>query len=369
MKKNVLYLATFDPTVSASGTSTRGKLFLRFFCEHYNVHLVHMKEVDCNGKDEKLIKELSNKKTIEYSKWSYFIFSKKFYIAAKSVLMKNRIDFIFADFEKSGWYAYLLNKIFKIPYVYSSHNVEYLRYIDFAIRNKLRYLFVPYMYFVEKKAVKNALFTIAISEKDATSFRPWSSENNILVMPCTFDEEVFNPFYDEIITKDPIILMVGNYRNPGNREGAYLMYEKVIPGVVKSYPNAIFRCIGKNFPEDIIAPNIEAVGFVDDLVKEYQKATVVIVPITVGGGIKIKAIEGLACGKYLISTTKGMEGIDAVGFENVQILPIDKFSDCIVEAISDKVGKTTNNFEKLKIGYGTRHQLYKLKEKIELGLK
>ena len=187
-------------------------------------------------------------------------------------------------------------------------------------------------------------------------------------MPCAFDEEVFNPFYDDITTKDPIILMVGNYRNPGNREGAYLMYKKVLPGVVKSYPNAIFRCIGKNFPEDIIGPNVEAIGFVDDLINEYKKASVVIVPITIGGGIKIKAIEGIACGKYLISTSKGMEGIDTVGFENIQVLPIEEFPDAIVKAISDKVGKTTNNFEKLKIGYGIHNQLSNLKKKIDAAI-
>ena len=180
MKKNVLYLSTFDPTVSASGTATRGKLFLRFFCKYYYVHLVHMKEVDSEGKDESLIEELADINTIGHSNLSYFLFSRKFYKAAKSVLTENKIDFIFADFEKAGWYAYLLGKKFKIPYIYSSHNVEYLRYIDFAKRNKLRYLFVPYMYFVEKKAIQNALFTIAISEKDATSFRPWISKSKIL---------------------------------------------------------------------------------------------------------------------------------------------------------------------------------------------
>jgi len=54
-KKGILYLATFDPTVSATGTATRGKLFLRFFCEHYDTHLVHMKEKDEEGKDKSIV--------------------------------------------------------------------------------------------------------------------------------------------------------------------------------------------------------------------------------------------------------------------------------------------------------------------------
>jgi len=367
-KKGILYLATFDPTVSATGTATRGKLFLRFFCEHYDTHLVHMKEKDEEGKDKSIVEKLASETTIAYSNFDYFLFSTKFYQAAKMVLQHQPIDFIFADFEKSGWYAYLLSKQFQIPYIYNSHNVEFLRYMDFAKRNALRYPFVPFMYFVERQACKNALFTVAISEQDAKTFRGWVPEKKVLSMPCAFDEKDFHPFYDEITTPDPIVLMVGNYRNPGNREGAYLVREKIFPDVLKKYPNTIFRCVGKGFPEDIRHPNIQPLGFVQDLMTEYRSATVVIVPITIGGGIKIKAIEGLACGKCVISTPKGVEGIDTSELENLTVLPIEKFSKCIVNIISKPVCKTTNNWDKIHKGYGIRHQFSVIKEKIDMAL-
>jgi polysaccharide biosynthesis protein PslH len=362
---SVLYLATFDPTVSATGTATRGKLFLRFFSENYEVFLVHMKEKHEDGKDKELIERLANITTIDYSNLEYFTFSPKFYRAACKALEKKKFDFIFADFEKSGWYAYLLSQKYRLPYIYNSHNVEYLRYIDFAKRNPIRYPFVPYMYAVERIACQNALFTVAISEKDAETFRAWVPSEKVFVMPSAFDETLFNPFYEEIKTQEPIILMVGNYRNPGNRDGAYLLRDKIVPGVLQRFPKAIFRCIGKDFPSDIKHPNIEVLGFVDDLVTEYKKATAVIVPITIGGGIKIKTIEGLACGKFVISTSKGVEGIDTYNLANLQIVPMDGFANCIIEVLSKPMSKTTRNWERIERCYGTRYQLYSLKEKID----
>src|SRR5690606_15249928 len=124
---------------------------------------------------------------------------------------------------------------------------------------------VPYMYYLERAACDNALFTVAISEKDAQTFRSWVPEEKGLVMPSAFDEDQINPFYEEDLAEPPVILMVGNYRNPGNREGAYLLRDRILPGVIDKHPEVVFRCIGKNFPEDIRHPNMQVAGFVDDL--------------------------------------------------------------------------------------------------------
>ena len=364
-KKNLLYLATFDPTVSATGTTTRGKLFLRFFSEHYHVHLVHLEEKQEVGRDEALLERLASLKKVKFTPFNYFLYSPALSKAGCEVLEKNPVDFIFADFEKSGWYAYRLSRKYRIPYIYNSHNVEYLRYIDFARRNQLRYPLVPYMYLLERIATRNALLTIAISDKDAHTFQRWAPKERVLAFPSAFDEEQFNPFYEDAGDTKPVVLMVGNYRNPGNREGAYLLYQRILPDVIARHPEVIFRCVGKDFPEDIRHPNIEVLGFVDDLMAEYRKAHLVIVPITMGGGIKIKVIEGLATGKYVISTPKGVEGIQTQGLVNLQVSSLEGFSACINDALENPQPHTVENWERVRKEYGVHCQLNALREQIE----
>ncbi len=56
-------------------------------------------------------------------------------------------------------------------------------------------------------------------------------------------------------------------------------------------------------------PDVEFLGHVEDLEPEYSQASLVINPIWIGTGLKIKTIEALARRKPLVTTQKGTEGL------------------------------------------------------------
>ena len=205
--------------------------------------------------------------------------------------------------------------------MYNSHNVEYQRYISLAKTNLLRYLFVPYVYIVERLACKHAALTVAISSPDADTLSRWGAADKIAVLPCAFDEAQINPFGDSKSVDPPVVLMVGNFGYGANRESVRTTVKEMVPPVVSAYADVIFRFVGREFPEDVRRDNVEAAGFVDDLNAEYSRASVIIAPIAIGGGVKIKVIEALASGKHLITTKKGMEGIEYEGLSNVIVAP------------------------------------------------
>jgi glycosyltransferase involved in cell wall biosynthesis len=368
MRKSLLYLATLDPTVSTTGSTVRGRHVLRFLAERHDVHLVHMKEKHTDGRDEALLGRLASYAAVPYSGLDYFLFSRELYREARAVLERERIDFIFADFEKAGLYAALLARRFGKPFFYSSHNVEFRRYLDIGRKQPLRLAFVPYLYVAERTACRGALATFAISESDARSFRPWVPPERVSVLCPAFDEEAIHPFCESVESGPPVVLMVGNYRNTGNREGAYLVRDRILPTVLTRHPQAVFRFIGKDFPPDIRHPNIQEAGFVDDLLQEYRRATLVIAPILVGGGVKFKVIEALASGTFLVATPKAMEGIDSEGLRNLAVVPVEQFADRISQALDLRPGKTAANWERIASGYGIRHQLREMEARIESAL-
>ncbi|MEZ4653339.1 MAG: glycosyltransferase [Candidatus Eisenbacteria bacterium] len=363
-----LYLATFDPTGSTSGTAARGKLFLRAFSAAFETHVLHMGEKHAAGVDRELVEGLPSIRSVPYSPWDYFFFSRTFHQAAVEMIEARGIDFVFADFEKSGLYARLLQRRFGTPYVYNSHNVEYRRYLDFARTKPTRYPFVPYMYWAEKVACRHALFTVAISQQDAVSFARWLPEDRLTVLPCAFDEQVIHPHYEDVVEPRPVVLLVGNYRNAGNRLGALKVFREILPPVVARHPNVLFRFVGKDLPPEIRHPNAEGLDFVDDLLDQYRRATVVIAPIEIGGGIKIKVIEALAAGRFLVATEKAMEGIPSHGLENLRIVPLERFPDAVADAVAARPPKTTANFDPLRRGFGSRTQLAALTQRIETAL-
>jgi polysaccharide biosynthesis protein PslH len=56
---------------------------------------------------------------------------------------------------------------------------------------------------------------------------------------------------------------------------------------------------------------VEVVGFVEDLRPHLASAAVLAVPLRLGGGTRLKIVEGMAMARPIVSTTLGAEGIEA----------------------------------------------------------
>ena len=365
-RRSVLYLAPFDPTVGSSGSAVRARLVLRFLAEQYETHVVHLQGRHDGGRDAGLEDRLASRTAVPYSEAGYFLFSPGLYRAASQVLRRHPVDFLVAEFEKAGGYAWLLSRRFGRPFFYISHNVEHRRSLDLARRAPLRLGLVPGLYFWERQACRHALATFAISEADAVVFRDWAPDGRVSVLPLAFDEGVFHPFYEEQDCDPPVVLMVGNYQYAATREGAHRVLDHVLPPVLERHPRAIFRFAGPGLPA-VRHPNVQVPGFVDDLSAEYRRAAVVIAPITSGGGIKIKVVEALAMGRFLVATPKAMEGI-APGLSHVAVVPLEEFADRIVEALDRRPGRSAANWEVISREHGAQAQLRRMGERMEKAL-
>ena len=364
-RRSLLYISTFDPTVASTGTTTRGKLFLQWLAARYDVHAVYISDPNRGRPDAKLLSKLASSTCIPYSSLGYFGFSLGLYRAANKAIADHGIDVIFADFEKAGMYARLLSRKHSIPYIYNSHNVEYQRYLSLAAGDARRYPMVPYLYAIERFACGGADATVAITAPDAEVFRSWKPRGKVFSLPSAFDESTFHPFFEDVATERPVVLMVGNYTNPGNRDGAEQVIRKVVTKVAARHPEVIFRFVGIGFPAGLTHPNVENAGFVSDLTEEYRRAKIILVPIRQGGGIKIKAVEALAFGRLVISTPKGMEGIEHEKFELTRVGNIDKFPELINSALAQPARRTTRNWNLVREKFGNQTQMLTIQAQIE----
>lgn len=60
-----------------------------------------------------------------------------------------------------------------------------------------------------------------------------------------------------------------------------------------------------------LPPGVEPLGWCDDLATFWAAADVVLVPLRVGGGIKVKVLEALRAGALTVTTPIGAEGLPA----------------------------------------------------------
>lgn len=359
-RRRLLYIAHFDPAEVASGTCARGRAMLQSLREYFDITLVCFSGQFGRHPDEDILCGGVRRITVPYSKAAYYLLSPGLYQAARRAIEESTPDVILADADKTGLYAWWLGRKTGIPYVYSSHNVEYRRFLDLGRTSPLRLLFVPWMLLVEYITVHRAAASIAISESDAEQFRRLVPGARIHALPMAYDEQEFFVEGSSPASKSPVVLMVGNYGYAPNRQGAEAMLQKVIPEVARQVPNVVFRFVGRGFPPELKHPNLEAPGLVQDLAAEYRAASVVVNPIKSGGGIKIKAIEALACGKFLISTPDGMKGIGHEGMDMVSVGPLHTFPQMIVAALRHGRPATAANQARVQSAFGARSQARRL---------
>lgn len=99
-----------------------------------------------------------------------------------------------------------------------------------------------------------------------------------------------------------------------NVEGVKWFIEDAWPIVTQSSPEFEFHFAGRNMPQSLFDMHIEGVsceGMVPDANDFIADKKILIVPIHSGGGIRVKILEAMAMGKIVISTSIGMQGIDA----------------------------------------------------------
>ena len=124
-------------------------------------------------------------------------------------------------------------------------------------------------------------------------------------------------------------LFVGSYFF-GNTQGLKWFCKEVLP-----YVKIHLTIVGSGmdaFANDIESSDkISIHSNVPDLKPYYEQADFVILPVTTGGGMKVKTAETLKYGKYIIGTKESVEGYDV----NTDIATVCNTAPEFIEAISN----------------------------------
>lgn len=111
----------------------------------------------------------------------------------------------------------------------------------------------------------------------------------------------------------PVFFHIGSMDWEPNLEGINWFLQKVWSRVNLQHASLVFRIAGKNMPEklrQLPLKGFENAGEVKDAQAFMREGDVMIVPLFSGSGIRVKIIEAMAMGKTVLSTQKGVEGIE-----------------------------------------------------------
>jgi glycosyltransferase involved in cell wall biosynthesis len=135
------------------------------------------------------------------------------------------------------------------------------------------------------------------------------------VIPNAADVEYFQPRSTDLPPDGRSVVFFGLLSYVPNIDGAIHFIQNIWPRIAEVNPAARCKIIGGRPPPSLLAlagPRVELTGFVSDLRPHLAAAAVVVVPLRLGGGTRLKIVEAMAMGKAIVSTTLGAEGIEAV---------------------------------------------------------
>jgi glycosyltransferase involved in cell wall biosynthesis len=210
--------------------------------------------------------------------------------------------------------------------VLDEHNVEYevfarMRESD---RSRLRRSFYRVeearMERFEQRAWRAADGIVVTSPREDVIVREHAPGVATAVVPNAVDLGYFAPTGTAATPHTLVFNGVLDYRP--NVDAVEFLVDDVLPLVRRRHPDVRLSIVGRgdrSAIERFAGQGVEVTGEVPDVRPYLESAAVVVVPIRMGGGTRLKVVEGLALERPMVSTTIGCEGIDVVDGEHLLI--------------------------------------------------
>jgi len=150
------------------------------------------------------------------------------------------------------------------------------------------------------------------------------------------------------------IVFHGLYAYPPNKDAVRCIINEIAPYFKRHGAEVEFVIAGPGVPQCKLG-NVRCLGFVDDIYSTLKSSDIAIVPLTSGGGTRLKILEYFAAGLPIVTTRKGIEGIDAMNQEHALIVDTtEEFIQALTFLIDHKQERErigTNAFKLVRSKY------------------
>jgi glycosyltransferase involved in cell wall biosynthesis len=184
----------------------------------------------------------------------------------------------------------------------------------------------------ERAALGRFHHVIAVSEHDRQQMLKMNRACQITVVPTGVDTHKFKVAPASSI-RPPRVVFTGSMDWEPNVDAVDYFCSQIWPAIRKEFPDAIFQIVGRNpFPkvQRLASESVQVTGTVPSVAEYLERASVVVVPLRIGGGTRLKIFEAMAMGKALVSTSIGAEGLEV---ESGRDLLLADDATCFADAV------------------------------------
>lgn len=232
---------------------------------------------------------------------SYQVFNDEVKEIAVEYLNQKKYDVIYSSYD---FFGSVLSEV-KSKKVVEIHDVIHLRQASFE-----HYGYEPpFKCSPEKELISLSKYDAVIClNTNEDRYLKSKALKNVHFIPPNFEASKFNG------KRSRSLGLMGSCAKP-NIDG----FEYYRNGILSADHLVVAGGLSTLLNTEKCSTSVESIGVVQNLSDFYEKIGAALVPVRFGGGIKIKAIESLAHGLPIFSTTHGVEGLPP-GVEAISIV-------------------------------------------------
>lgn len=259
------------------------------------------------------------------------------------LLAEKNFDLIIVEDNAMGIYDYRTTT----PLLFTEHEVRRPRPIDKAglRQDNLFHWFLKETDWARwpnyQKSVWRKFDRIqAFTQRDAEAISALAPELTERVRVNPFGIEI--PEYSHVeVEEQNAILFVGNFTHPPNVDAALWLGKEIMPRLRDAQAGIRLWLIGIYPPPEVKALGCDDVlvtGSVPEIEPYFARAALVVAPLRIGGGMRMKVLQAMALGKAIVTTSRGTDGLALDGHQPPLVTADDAsgFAQAIIKLMSDE---------------------------------
>ena len=268
-------------------------------------------------------------------------FDKKAWQRTREIIRDKKIDVLIIETLLMVKYA---KKASDILLILDEHNLEFVRAESrLAVANNMLARITDYLIMVRLRRFELMMIRrfdrcLVCSQEDRDILAGRTNGDLVIVVPNAVDTDQYLP--RPAVPGGKKIAFLGTLWYEPNRDAVLYFAEEILPLLRPRIPGVEFVVIGPGASRDVASlaqqGDITVAGYVEDIRPYLALASVVVAPIRMGSGTRLKILTAMSMGIPVVSTTIGMQGIQAMDREDICIAddPED-FCNCIQRLLTD----------------------------------
>jgi glycosyltransferase involved in cell wall biosynthesis len=225
------------------------------------------------------------------------------------------------------------------PIVQHHHKIDSVLYARLGGRRVVTHFDLWKLRRLERESARLWRHHVVCSAEDAAVLHARYPQLSCSAIPSGYDPEHFRPRDPAPERAPATLLFLGSMSYGPNADAAARFVHEVLPALLRTHPTLELEIVGKAPSPEVRAlagPNVRVVGAVPDVRPYLERATLMVVPLRIGGGTRLKIVEAMAMGCPVVSTPVGAAGLDLVDREHLLLAEDSaRFAARVAELIAE----------------------------------